>query len=199
MTDVQVFKWFCKEQGIMANIRGMYYVCSPTRYSISGYKSEKISFEKWIHDFVYRNGFLGLMERILSSYNMNLQYASYDCSIPLITGMATDKFINAIKRWHYFVRHNIIIDENILKVGDIVTYKRPWAHENDGRDVVVVDTLNIKEGYVHGHIYGTEGKTFNDMREYMCLDCIMKENETEPIRLDYSIKRKGRIYNGANR
>ena len=32
MTDVQVFKWFCKEQGIMANIRGMYDVSYHKKY-----------------------------------------------------------------------------------------------------------------------------------------------------------------------
>ena len=203
MTDVQVFKWFCKEQGIMANIRGMYYVCSPKRYSISrplNNRFYKLSFEEWIHDLVTSRGFYSLMYKIAEAYDCNIIYSEYDYMIPKITGMRTEGFTKAMKRWAYFVTNNVVIDDVSIKAGDVVGYKNPFKWDDQDCEMVVIDEINIRDGYVRGHLDGTDGSIWENKRDYMNLSQLRKaDNIQEPIEISYSIKRNRRVYNGVNK
>jgi hypothetical protein len=202
MTDVQVFKWFCKEQGIMANIRGMYYVSAPKKYSLSKVNSGfyKLSFEEWIHDLISSRGFHSLLYKIGESYNCNLLYSQYDHMIPNIGGMYTDKFRKAMQRWSYFVSKNLIVDEISLKVGDVINYKNPFKWDDPACERVVVDSISVKDGYVSGHLEGTNGDLWENKRDFMNFSYLRKlDNPEEQIDINYSIKRNRRVYNGANR
>ena len=202
MTDVQVFKWFCKERGIMANIRGMYYVSSPKRYMLTKSNNGfyKLTFDEWIHDLVTNRGFHCLMDKISDSYCSNMLYSQYDYMIPRIDGMHTDNFIKAMSCWYYFVRNNIIVDDSSLKVGDIVCYKNPFKWDEPNCERVVVDKINIRDGYVSGHLEGTDGDSWENKRDYMNLSQLKNaDNPQEPLEISYSVKRNRRVYNGANR
>lgn len=202
MTDVQVLKWFCKEQGIMANIRGMYYVCSPKKYTLTRMNSGfyKLSFNEWIHDLIGNRGFHNLLYKIAESYNSNLLYSKYDHMIPNIEGMYTNRFIKAMQRWSYFVTKNLIIDEISLKVGDVINYKNPFKLGEPTCERVVVDSISVEDGYVSGHLEGTNGDIWENKRDFMNFSCLKKlDNPEEQIDINYSIKRNRRVYNGANR
>lgn len=201
MTDVQVFKWFCKEQGIMANIRGMYYVSSPKKYVRGTYKTTTLmSFNEWIHNRVGSRGFLQLMNDINSAYDYGGICCCWDNTIPNFEGMITDGFRRALKRWGYFVRNNLSIDTSTLKVGDVVFYKNPWNSHDAKCEKVVIDTINIRDGILTGHIEGTNGKSWNNKRDYITLGCLRKlDNPEEELEINYIIKRNRRVYNGVNR
>lgn len=202
MTDVQVFKWFCKEQGIMANIRGMYYVCSPKRYSsrIRDNGVIKLTFEQWIHEIIATRGFKGILGRIVESYNCNSAYNRYDKNAVIIDGLVTDNFKKAIKHWNYFVSNNLMLDERCLKVGDIVSYKNPFLWNEETTEKIIIDNINIKDGYVSGHLLGTVGEDWKDKRDFMTLNSLRKtDNLKEELEMSYSVKRNRRIYNGANK
>ena len=202
MTDVQVFKWFCKEQRIMANIRGMYYVCSPKRYSsrIRDNGVIKLTFEQWIHEIIATRGFKGILGRIVESYNCNSAYNRYDKNAVIIDGLVTDNFKKAIKHWNYFVSNNLVLDESCLKVGDIVSYKNPFLWNEETTEKIIIDNINIKDGYVSGHLLGTVGEDWKDKRDFMTLNSLRKtDNLKEELEMSYSVKRNRRIYNGANK
>lgn len=201
MTDVQVFKWFCKEQGIMPHIRGMYYVSTPKRYMRErngGFY--KLSFEEWIHELVSSRGFYSLLTKIGESYTCNILYSQYDNMIPSIEGLYTDGFRKAMQRWTYFVSKNIIVDDISLKVGDIVYYKNPFKWDDPDCEMVVVDHINIRDGYVSGHLHGKNPDIWENKRDYMNLSQLRKlDNPHEQLEINYSIKRNRRVYNGVNR
>ena len=203
MTDVQVFKWFCKEQGIMANIRGMYYVCSPKRYSTLrplNNRFYKLSFKEWIHEIIATRGFGGILGRIVESYSCNLAYNRYDKNAVIIDGLVTDNFKKAMKHWNYFVSNNLMLDERCLKVGDIVSYKNPFLWNEETTEKIIIDDINIKDGYVSGHLLGTVGEDWKDKRDFMTLNSLRKtDNLKEELEMSYSVKRNRRIYNGANK
>ncbi len=203
MTDVQVFRWFCKEQGIMANIRGMYYVCSPKKYALKradGDCVNRLTFEEWIHGLIASRGFCGLLDKIADSYNCNLVYNKYDKDVPHIEGMFTENFRKAMRRWNYFVSKNIIMDNDSIKIGDVVSYKNPFLWGDVRTERVIVDNINLKDGYLSGHVEGTDGEVWENKRDFMSFCYLRKlDNIDEELEINYSVKRNRRTYNGVNR
>ena len=66
--------------------------------------------------------------------------------------------------------------------------------------MIVVDHINIKDGYVSGHLHGKNPDIWENKRDYMNL-CQLRQldNPKEPLEIHYSIKRNRRVYNGVNR
>ena len=105
-----------------------------------------------------------------------------------------------MKCWNYFFSNNRILDENCLKVGDVVSYKNPFLWNEETTEKIIIDDINIKEGYTSGHVEGTRGEDWKDKRDFMTLSCLRKkDNINEELEISYSVKRNRRIYNGANR
>lgn len=200
MTDVQVFKWFCKEQGIMANIRGMYYVSSPLKYmNRARFEVRKLTFNEWIHSLVVSQGFRDILVNIAYKYNSGIAYSRFDSRIPKLEGLYNDTYKKAIKRWGYFVKNNIVMNDKSLKVGDIIAYKNPWDFENQECEKIVIDSINLIDGYANGHLLGSDASKWQNERGYMRFDCLKNPDDNKiPIEINYSIKRNRRIYNGVS-
>jgi hypothetical protein len=93
-----------------------------------------------------------------------------------------------------------MLDERCLKVGDIVSYKNPFLWNEETTEKIIIDDINIKDGYVSGHLLGTVGEDWKDKRDFMTLNSLRKtDNLKEELEMSYSVKRNRRIYNGANK
>lgn len=183
MTSVQVFTWFCKEQGIISLVRHMYYVCSPRKFIENGSgQTIQISFNQWIQETVDSYGFYGLFDRIKIAY----RWRCLDYSL-----VSSEKFERISQRWRYFVDNNIIINSTNLKVGKTVCLKYPCSRD-DEYQMVIVDKINLGFGCISGH----NDYTTSNWLYFIYLRDL--ENPQERMKINYSIKRNRRFYNGVN-
>ena len=196
MTAAQVFKWFCKEQGIVANIMNMYNTVRPSynTYDNGGIQTKYLTYDEYIAIKLRNSNFVDLFERITSDFLFKVGWGKYDYYV--------DKWNlrNITKKWRYFAMHNIYINENCLKVGDNITFRvsdwRRW-HENHALMDTLhrgrVDTLQVGNGVMVIWDY-----VDNRHKTYYSNEIFDRDNGVFDFDLNFYIKRNRRTYYGRN-
>lgn len=196
MTATQVFKWFCKEQGIMANIMNMYHTVHPryNTYYNGGVQTKYLTYDEYIVIKLRNNNFVDLFERITSDFLFKIGWEKYEEYV--------DKWNlrNISKKWRYFATNNIRLDENCLKVGDDITFRlsdwRRWDENHALMDTIHrgrVDTLQVGNGIMVIWDYAD-----NRHRTYYSNEIFNRDNGVFDFDLNFYIKRNRRTYYGRN-
>lgn len=106
MNILQVFFWYCKHMGIMADVYSMYqddrFGC--WKYNKNGSRFIRIS----LKDF---------LEREYNSFNLKEVFWSLQRYRYIIT---SEKYKKARYKWKQFIKNNLILDPTFIKVGDKV-------------------------------------------------------------------------------
>lgn len=129
MTLEQIFYWFCKKEKVftlvkqLVNIRISYW---------NKYKSK--TDEPWNPSTYFYNilsrgndNFIATLLGFWGSYSLYQQY-------PV--------FRNVCRRWNYFVKHNIFLKDDCLKIGDKINYSTYWNKEH-GKIVSIVNPFIV--------------------------------------------------------
>lgn len=194
MTATQVFKWFCKEQGIMANIMNMYHTVHPSynTYDNGGIKAKYLTYDEYITIKLRNGSFVDLFERIMSDFLFKIGWEKYDEYV--------DKWNlrNLSKKWRYFAINNIRLDENCLKVGDDITFRlSDWRRWDENPALTIhrgrVDTLQVGNGIMVIWDY-----VDNRHRTYYGNEIFNRDNGVFDFDLNFYIKRNRRAYYGRN-
>lgn len=191
MTGVQVFKWFCKEQKIMPLIRQLYYTIRPTDNGWRNYPTY-LSFDEYIGKMISSYGFVDLMIRLENAYYYKIGWNKYD------EFSKQHELPNLNKKWHYFVYHNIFIDEDVLKVGSEVEYRRPlWDAREDADDH---ERAIVRTIHPDGFSVRIDSLVDNSLRNFFySISNLRDVNTHEPLKINFYIKRNRRKYYGADR
>ena len=193
MTGVQVFKWFCKEQKIMPLMRQIYYAVRPTDISWKA-PLTYISFDEYIKTLIENYGFGDLLIRLENAYYFKIGWDKYE------KFSRENNFVNLNRKWCYFTNHNILINEDSLKVGSEVEFVRPlWNignHINDDDYIkstiiqVNPDSFSVRLNSINEDSYKNYSTSISNLR-YV--------NTHEPLKINFYIKRKGKKYYGITR
>ena len=194
MNIAQVVRWFCKEQKIMPQIMKMYHVTRPYRLNydvgLDGSKeinTRYITFDEYVERKVQSYGFSYLLTRVIDDYlvamRKNMDYNDYwDFRTKL-----EHELYDVIKKWEYFARHNILLNDGIINIGDKVKF-RSWGNN----EFLTVTEINVWDGRLYGNIK-REGM---DIRYSIHFNEVMNDDNSLKNLNDYIIKRKRKIYNG---
>jgi hypothetical protein len=198
MTPTQVFNWFCKEQGIMPNITMIYYKIHPkcNIWENGGIKRKYLTYDEYVKSKLMNGSFSELFISIQNDYIFTLgldKYDEYSKGINLV---------NLDKKWRYFAKNNIFIDEDCLKVGDVITFKvsdwrrvlldnqNPYVDEaHRGR----VDSIDVGNGIIT--IWDCND---DKSRTYYSNEFYNKNFNIFDFDLNFYIKRNRRKYYGKN-
>lgn len=192
MTRVQVFKWFCKEHKMMSLMRELYYRIRPTKTS---WRQPPIylSFDEYIDDIISSYGFIDVLSRIEYSYFLKVGWDKYN-EFEKKYDMPTLK-----RRWIYFVRHNICIPEDTLKVGDEIAFSIPFWFNAENNRPEILTKGTIKTIQVH-NTYITVDFIDGSYRDYSINMTNLYNPETEEkLDIPFYIKRNRKKYYGADR
>lgn len=187
MTSIQLFKWFCKEQGIMGEMFSLYHAMQPklTTYEDGEYKARPLSFGEYVTNAINYSGFLDLFWNIESNYNAKVRNCRWERK-PIREGLITPKFLKAKKNWDYFVKNNVFVDENSLKRGDTVR----WNNH-----IVTIKEIDKRWCNITAEL-ATEGRGSRNV--WFKFSGLKDKDTNEPLNLNYYIKRKRRVYYGVN-
>ena len=186
MTEVQIFKWFCKEQKIMPMIREMYYTIMPSTYHYENGKlvGKKITFDECIRSSIEIDGFYNVFDRLENSYYYTVGWAKNDAF------REKHNFNNINRKWHYFVDRNLFFDESSI-LGKELNFKRSIYTSNgidESEEKGIVKTIEVNKSYSL-MLYNTD--TSINRRVY-------KKQLIDNIQINFYIKRKNKIYHGSN-
>ena len=187
MTSIQLFKWFCKEQGIMGEMFSLYHAMQPklTTYENGGYNTRALSFDEYISNTINYSGFLDLFWNIESNYRAKVRSCIWERK-PINENLITDKFLRVKKNWDYFVKNNLFVDENSLKRGDTVR----WNNH-----IVTIKEIDKRWCNITAEL-ATEGR--GNRNVWFKFSGLRDRETNEPLKLNYYIKRKRRVYYGVN-
>ena len=189
MTAAQVFNWFCKEQRIMPIIREMYYTSRPhnQKYGNGGIITEYLSLEEFMNSRLGMHGMTGMFSNLTHTFYYSVGWAKYD--------EFRDKYNipNIEKKWLYFVKNNVHVKEDCLKIGDVIEYDyRHWGevgnivHEKRKGKVVSINLVGMTVML----------QDIDDKRYCTLYSNNLKESGIE---LDFYIKRNRKEYYGVDR
>jgi len=191
MNEVQVLMWFCKEQKIVHLLFKIYHETHPCRSEYKqweGVITKYISFEEYISDIIKNQGFSNLLYAILQNYKIHIRRntANFEEYYPKAEELDR-KFYPIIRKWDYFVKHNIFLREDSLKVGDIIEFN-DWGEKREVR----IGSIDIGSATVSGT------RTDNESLHHSFISFKNIEYYKDK-KLEYFIKRNRRLYNGTNR
>lgn len=192
MTNTQVFRWFCKEQKIMHLIQKMFYKMQPTNleYKDGQICYRYIDFNEYIDNRVSSYGFTYLLQRILEDYKRKLRGEMSFADYYSLSQALDRKFDKFNKRWEYFVKNNIQVNPNFLKIGDIAKFK-DFGDEKTLR----IGSIDL----TYGRIWG---RTIEDdeslERSYGVYTSSLLDNNGKKLPIRYMIKRNRKVYYGAD-
>ena len=193
MTATQLFKWFCKEQRITHIIHKMFHEIRPTKtmFNKGSITKKYLTFEEYIDYRVDSYGFAFLLSRIMLDYFDNMRRTIRDWNAYWdFRDEFQAKLNQYCRKWEYFTRNNIIINEDSIKIGDNVKFNN-WG--DIGR--IIITEMSIPNGTIHGKVFSNiDGK---EHISYIKFGELLNEDET-PKMINYSIKRNRKIYNGKN-
>lgn len=192
MTEEQVVKWFCKEQKIMPYLQKFYYGIHPktVSYENKEYKTKYLSFNEFIINLIKVHGMTDLFNTIIEEYCRVLRK---DNEIPYVEYYSFKenmliKFEKLNKRWNYFCKNNIKIDEDILKVDKVVKVES-WGETRN----IKIRNIDILSMRISGIVEIKEGCFNSSSSLYNILD------GDKLIKLDFIIKRRKKIYHGSSK
>lgn len=193
MTATQLFKWFCKEQRITHIIHKMFHETHPTKimYDKGLITKKYLTFEEYVDYRVDCYGLSLLLHRIIVDYfdSMKLTIRDWNAYWEFRDEFQA-KLSQYCKRWEYFVRHNIIINENSVKIGDNINFK-DFGHVCN----ITITEISVPNTRIYGKVISSiDGK---ELEYCVKFGELLNEDET-PKMINYSIKRKRKIYNGKN-
>ena len=189
MTTAHIFNWFCKEQKIIPIIREMYYIGRPRNQKFSKYGiiNEYLSLEEYMNSRLDLHGLNGLFSNLIHVYFNAVGWNKYD--------EFRDKYNipNIEKKWLYFVKNNVHVKEDCLKIGDVIEYDyRHWGevgdivHEKRKGKVVSINLLGMAVT-----IQDIDDKRYNTL--------YFNNLKESGIELDFYIKRNRKEYYGVDR
>lgn len=192
MTNSQVFRWFCKEQRITHLIHRMYNKIQPCKLECEGnaLKDRYLTFDEYIDDMVSAYGFPYLLDRIISAYKSKMRLGMKFNEYYTFAIQLTKKFEKFNRKWEYFVKNNIQLEESI-KIGDIVKFK-DW---DDIREMKVTST-DFYQSLIYGNVISNNRNW--DGREYTVSFGNMIDKNGKHIKQNYLIRRNKKIYHGTN-
>ena len=188
MTEVQVFKWFCKEQGIMGEIFSLFHAIEPKKmtYENGTYETIPLNFYEYIKGRITCTGFFELFWAIESAYITKVRNSRWEGKT-INDKLITNRFLKAKKNWDYFTKHNLFLNDESLKVGDVIKW--------NGSEVKIKE-IDLRWGNIVGERIGSQA--FFGRNVYFKLSGCRDRESNEPLQLNYYIKRNRRIYNGVN-
>ena len=192
MTNSQVFRWFCKEQGITHLIHRMYYKIQPRKLEYEGntLKDRYLTFDEYIDDMVDAHGFPYLLDRIISNYKNKMRVGMIFNDFYAFARQLTEKFKKLNRKWEYFAKKNIEF-ENPIGIGDVISFK-DW---NEIRTIKVT-SIDFYQSRVYGTVISPD-RNWNGRTYGTSLGRIIDENGKR-IKQNYKIKRNKKVYHGTN-
>lgn len=187
MTAAQVLKWFCKEQKIMGLIFRMYHEAQPycvelkDKVMIRNY----MSFEEYMDDTAKRYGIRYLLEQLNSDYLSKIRNSTSFFIYIEERNQHNERFSPLLRKWEYFVEHNILIDGN-FEIGDTVTSRTLNSEK------FKIEKIDVPRG-------GFTCKSSTDGYTIFIHFYTSKiGDEKKDADFTYFIKRRRKIYNGKN-
>lgn len=196
MTPTQVFNWFCKEHNVMANIMMIYHVSHPrcNVYRDGKIETKYLTYEEFIENKLNNGNFADLFMNVQNAYLYTVGWQKYDEYSKRIGLEGLNR------KWRYFAKNNIFIDDKSVKVGDeidfLVSAWRRWD-ANPPFDEEVhkgrVDLINIGDSTITIYDY-----VDNQYRTYYANEFLDKNTKVFNFDLKFYIKRNRRKYYGRN-
>lgn len=192
MTNSQVFRWFCKEQGITHLIHRMYYKIQPRKleYEGNGLKDRYLTFDEYIDDMVGVYGFPYLLDRIICAYKNKMRAGMIFTDFYAFARKITEKFKKLNRKWEYFAKNNIQL-ENLINVGDTIMF-RDW---NEIRQLKVTNT-DFYQSRIYGNVISND-RNWNGRAYTISFGNMIDENGKH-IKQNYLIRRNKKVYHGTN-
>ena len=190
MTGVQAFNWFCKEQNIIPIIREIFYKVRPTSNTWK-MPPTYLSFGEYIENIINSGGMSELLIRIENSYYYKVGWNNFD------KFRKEHNIENLLKKWHYFVKNNLQICEDNLKIGDTISFRSHYWYAAGGDAA-----LNNRSGKVLSINLGKYTVVVEEDdggRREIFINDIVNDGTTESKDIDFYIKRNRKTYYGANR
>ena len=191
MTIPQLFKWFCKEQKLMPQMQKMYYSIHPCHISYSkdnGLYTKYLTFNEYVERMVKNNGFPFLLRKLFDEYASNMRPTMNYNEFWVWYPNFMKEFEPYFKKWEYFAKNNLIMEDERIKVGNELKYNS-WGNVHD----IKVTSIDVSQWRICGNIKVGERtlETTTNIGE------LVDENNS-PLKLDFTIKRKRKMYHGQN-
>lgn len=182
MDLLRIFLWFLKEKDVLCEFRKIYNKYSPNhRYTIYDHDNKCY---KTVTSLPFDKAFNRVITNSFSVQTLNdifyelLPYSWVD--------NASKKLLNAEKRWRYFVKHNILVS-NEIKAGDTLSMTnnkiRMYNYPQQ------INNYVVKMVKPNGDV-DVKGELFDTTIPLMHFDIVNGE------KIEYHIKRRNRIYKG---
>lgn len=190
MTNAQVFRWFCKEQGITHLLHRMYHKIQPSKITYEGgFKQTYLTFDQYINDIVGSQGFSYMLDRIVNAYlfkiRVGMRFEDYDT----IANNIRIKFKPYNRKWEYFVKNNIKID-NGIKINEVVSFN-DWGNLYK----IKVSVFYPSSAEIYGHLITDDN---NNGRGYSVRFNKLLDENGMPKTIQYQIRRNRKVYHGTN-
>ena len=190
MTAREVFEYFCGKYRIKPFIRKAYFEMKPIDWSVymSGprffngnysYASDInnwLPFSKHFTNIFTAHGFNDMLYQVTST-----AYYAYT--------RRYKKFSYAAKKWKYFSRHNIVVKESSLKIGDEVAMSRTWLNGNGSLKNITVKITSIDAETCSAIGTITDGSN-KPYRIFFTRPIVVNGENRE---IEYAIKERGKI------
>ena len=197
MTPTQVFNWFCKEHNVMANIMMIYHVSHPrcNVYTDGKIETKYLTYDEFIENKLKNGNFADLFMNVQNAYLYTIGWQKYDEYSKRIGLEGLNR------KWRYFAKNNIFIDDDCVKVGDDIDFTvsawRRWNNADAFLDDEVhkgrVDSINIGDSTITIYDY-----VDNQYRTYYANEFLDKNTKVFNFDLKFYIKRNRRKYYGRN-
>ena len=171
----------------------LYYQISPQKIvsDENGFINAKnLTFDEYIENKIDNFGFLPLIDNICNDYIYNKWC---DNSSHEFINSHEEMLSSINKKWRYFTKNNLRLKDECIKVGDKLKYKGigDVTYED-----AVVTSIDIPLGCIRGTIYYND-RTYEGCK--MSRHRLYDKNMNKISKFVYEIKRRGRVYDVANK
>lgn len=187
MTAREVFEYFCGKHRIKPFIRKAYLEMKPIDWAVymssihrhfggnyvdSSDVNNLLPFSKHFMNIFTSHGFNDMLYQVTSTayYTYTRRYK---------------KFSYAAKKWKYFSRHNIVVKESSLKIGDEVVISKTWASLKN--ITVKITSIDAETCSAIGMITDGSNKPY---RVFFARPIVVNGEKRE---IEYAIKERGKI------
>lgn len=190
MTNAEVFRWFCKEQGITHFIHRMYYKIQPCKIDYKdGVRKTNMTFDEYIENRIGLNSFAFLLEMIINDYKNKIRLEINFNDYYNFARDLNEKFKPYIRKWNYFIKRNVQLEDSI-KIGDLVTFEHWGVIRSLKVDAIEIDTSRIRGTVV------SDDSERNGGLYTIYFSNVLGENGNK-LRRSYLIKRNRKVYHGS--
>lgn len=173
-------------------MQNMYMTIRPqtVKFKKNQLQTKYVSFDDFILNCVNSFGFTYLFSRIIDEYSNRMSTRIPYNEFWGWRSKLIEDFKGYNRKWEYFSKNNILLTDENIRVGKTLRYK----NYGDAREIKLTE-LEISEGRLHGEINGVNGKNFL----YTIRFCDLVDKDDNPLKIDFAVKRKGKIYYGKNK